>query len=68
MRGTFGCAIAGVVLLFVLYFLFLFVAMIEPGFAILILVAGIFVSAGVIVAFVMGIVDLVRARRRDERD
>ena len=68
MRGTFGCAVAGVVLLFVLYFLFLFAAMIEPGFAILILIASIVIGAAVIVALVMGIVDMVRSRRRNRPD
>jgi hypothetical protein len=46
----------------VLYFLFLLLAMIEPGLAILVMIAGILVGTGTAVAFVVWIAGLLRRR------
>ena len=63
MQGSAGCLVAGVALLAVLYFLFFLMAMIEPGVAILILILGIFVGAGTLVALIAWIVGGVWNRR-----
>jgi len=63
MRGSLGCAVAGLVLLAVLYFLFFIMMMIEPGVGILILILGIFVGAGVLAAFVAWLFKTVTTRR-----
>jgi len=62
MRDSLGCAFSGVMLMVVLYFLFFFAAMIEPGLAILIMVAGIFIATGTVVAFVVWLAAVLRRR------
>jgi len=64
MRGEAGCALTGVAMLVVMYFLFYIMAMIEPGVAIIIAVASLFVGAGTIVAIIVWIVEAVRSRNR----
>ena len=64
MRTPLGCVIAGLLILVFLYFAFYLAAMVEPGIAILILIAGIFVGAAVAVAAIVWVAGLF-ARHRD---
>ena len=65
IRGSLGCAVAGGLLLLVLYFLSLLMLMIEPGVGILIMFLGIFVAAGTVVALVIWIAGMITSRGRD---
>ena len=65
MRESGGCALFGVALLFVLYGLFFLMAMMEPGVAILIGIAGVFVGVGTIVAAIVWIFETTRSRPSD---
>jgi hypothetical protein len=65
VRGSLGCAITGVAVLFILYFLFYLMMMMDPGIGILIAIIGMFVIVGTLVAFVVWVVEALRGRPLD---
>jgi hypothetical protein len=67
VRGSLGCAIGGAALLIVVLPLFFFLGMIvDPGFAILGMLVGIFLAAGTIISVLVWIVEIARGSGKAE--